>query len=1526
MFDKSQIKDIYDLTPMQEGMLFHTLLDPGSPVYRQEIVLTISGPLDVEVFRRTFNVLVDKYDILRTVFIHEKLKRPLQAVLWKRLGNVAFRDLSEAGYDEEELARRVDMAREDEWREPYRPDRDIPVRVNILKLRKDEHVIIWSGHHIVMDGWCFNILISDFNSIYGSLTRGMAPDTHVAAPYGRYLRWLGGRERTEGLEYWREYLRDYSRAAVIPVLKRSAAGSAYVVGEYHVSPGAGAGERISAFCASRRLTPAVFYRACWGVVLQRYNDANDVVFATVVSGRPPEVEGASEMVGLFINSIPARARYEGDDSFERMAATMQADANSARSWEYLPLAEIQALSPLKNRLAQTTMGYQGRFPTLEGAGDIEAEGMFGITEIRTRQQVSYDFNCIVTPGEREDIAFSYNAALYDRVLVEGLGEAFLQVIAGGLENPGMPVRLLPLLSIGAQEELLARCNGGGPETPAFFSLEEGFARSAALYPHHLALVGGGEGDEGPVSWSYGRLEAYSARMAEYLRSRGVGAGRIVALAAAMTLEYVAALLGTLQTGAAWLPYDPAMPGPRLRRILDDARPVLMLSGADIQGILFGKDPAPIANAPEATFTDAQPESAACIIYTSGSSGLPKGVVVPRRGLARYASWRIREYRLNHRHVSLQLIFPTFDGYGANCFPTLLSGGKMVIIPQEQRLDGEFILRTIEGEKITHTALTPGMYRLLLEHAEEAPQRLASLISVTLAAEKADPRLLALSAERAPHIELVNEYGPSEASIGAAFQRPMSAGEEDVIGVAVEGAVTVVADRAGQLQPVGAPGEIVIGGEGLFWGYLNNPELTHERLGCFPHFPGEWGARLFYRSGDMGRRLPAGPLQWLGRRDLQLKIRGFRVEPEEIERCLREYPGVGDVVAAARCLREGELELCAWFVPMEDFGGGAGSGVLRESGAELLRRHLARFLPDYMIPAYFIMVSPMPRTNTGKIDREALPDPAPVEPGGEPETGTEAGESGDDILERLRQIWAGLLGVSALSLRPGDNFFRRGGHSLRAVSLVAAIHKVFNRKLGIRDIFRQPLLSAQARLIREASIIPYVEIGAAPEAPFYELSYSQRRMWVLQRLSPGDASYNIPAFFPVAGSVSEVDVREALAALTLRHEAFRTGFREQGEEVVQYIAPPGFGGLRFRYVDLTSLSVGERRERLEALRAQESVGCFDLEAPPLYRAVFVRYDVDQAELILIMHHIVSDGWSMDVLAGEFRELLAARLRGGEARLASPALRYRDYAFWQNRLIREGRLFREAEEYWRGELQGGLPDLALPCDALGGEKAGPVGAGIRFFIPAGELDLLRKLAEDAGASLFMVLLAGFKVMLASLRGQQQIILAIPGAARQNEALSGIVGLFVNTLALVDELDPEEPFMELLRRTRDKTMKVLEYQAFPLELICERLCIPFPVLRVFFNMVNIGRVREELLDKSAMLPEEVPAPRMELTLYLTEHVDGMDIVCLYFRRLFQPATVEAMMGAYLRILENIARRPDTRVGLCHKSPQRRKLSRGG
>ncbi|HEX7243109.1 MAG TPA: amino acid adenylation domain-containing protein, partial [Longimicrobiaceae bacterium] len=1405
----------------QQRLWFIDQLQPGSAAYNVAYALRMEGALDVRAVRGALSEVVRRHETLRTTF--EALGGGAVQVIGPPapvpVPVADLRRLPEARRGAEALR----LAGEESLR-PFDLARGPLLRAALLRTGDAEWVLLFTLHHIVSDGWSMDVLLRETSAAYGALTDGRESSLpELPVQYADFAvwqrRWLAGGVLDAQLAWWRERLEGAPPLLDLatdrprpPVPSDRGATRAF-----ELAPRSAAALRE----LSRREGATLFMTllAGWQLLLGRYSGQDDVSVGVPIAGRTRvETEG---LIGFFVNTLVVRADLSGEPGFRELLARVRETTLGAYGHQDVPFERlVEELTPERS-LAHTPF-FQAMF-SLQGAGrpplrlgGLAAEPLAGDRDEPAKFDLTLD---VVEDGERLHGTLTYRADLWDGATAGRILDHFARLLDAVAADPDRPVGEVGFLAPGERERVLLAGRSDGPDPASLPPVHAQVAEQARLTPGAVAVEGAGG------ALSYAELDARAGRLAARLRALGVGPEARVGVCLERSPELAVALLAVLRAGGAYLPLDPGYPSERLGWMLADSRVAVLLTetrlldrlpAGDARVVCLDRDAAGGEEA-EAAPVRVFPESPAYVIYTSGSTGRPKGVEVPHGALASHLRWLQRAYPLGAGDRVLQKTPVSFDASVWEFWAPLTTGAALVMArPDAHRDPAELVREAAEG-RITVLQVVPSLLRALLDGG--GLERCASLRRLCCGGE-ALPAELAARARAAVAAEVVNLYGPTEVCIQSVAHTWTGAetGATVPIGVPVDQVRAYVLDRRGAPVPEGVAGELYLAGAQLARGYLGRPELTAERFVPDPFAPGA-GERA-YRTGDRVRRLIDGTLEFLGRTDEQVKVRGFRIEPGEIEAALEEHPAVRQAAVVVREDRPGDPRLAAYVLAGD---GGASAAELRE--------HLRGRLPEHMVPGAVVVLDALPLTPSGKVDRRALP--APEAAGDEeawvaPRTATE---------EVLAGIWAEVLDAERVGA--ADDFFALGGHSLLAVRAISRIRTALGVEVPVRAMFESPTVEGMAgrvdALLREGGAASAAPIPRVPRDGDLPLSFAQQRLWFIDQLDPGSAGYNVPVALRMRGALDARVLERAVTEIVRRHEVLRTVFRSTAAgEAAQAILPPA--PFRLRHVELSGMAEAEREAAARELALREAAAPFDLAAGPLLRGTLARMGEGDALVLFTTHHIVSDEWSVPVMIREVSTLYEAFAAGRASPLPELPVQYADFAAWQRAHL-SGEVLERQLAYWRDRLAGAPPLLELPTDRPRPTVASTAGAMRAVAFPAGLGAALRALGRRAGTTPFMTLLAGFQALLARWSGQDDVLVGTPVAGRTRAETEGLIGFFVNTLVVRTDLSDDPTGRELLARVRERMLEAQTHQDLPFERLVDELRIErsfshTPLFQVMFT----------------------------------------------------------------------------------------------
>jgi amino acid adenylation domain-containing protein len=1480
-----KIESSYQLSPMQQGMLFHSLLARHSGVYIQQMCCALRERLDVPAFVSAWERAAARHEVLRTSFRWGGVEGPLQLV-HERV-EVPFEQHDWRSLAPEAQEKRLDEYVAQDRRLGFEPERVPLMRLALFRMADADYRLIWTSHHALFDGRARLLLLREVFDLYRMLREGREPQLPTPRPYSDFIEWLRGRDLSAAEAFWREELKCFNTPTPVGAAARGAATDGrHAARELRLS--AGDTSALRSFALRHGLSFNTMLQGAWALLLSRYAGVEDVVFGTTRAGRQAALEGADSIVGLLINTVPVRVRVEPDASLLPWLKGLRARNVRLREFEHTPLVRIQEWSevPAGRPLFESLIVFENYQlnDLLRSDG-----GEWSDRDFRLLEQTDYPLVLLGYGGDELLLKLAYSRDRFeddDAVRMLGQLHTLLLGMASGEER-----RLCELTLLTEAERRRVLYEWNDTETP--FAREtcvhELFEAQVRRSPDALAVVDGRE------RLTYQELDSRADRLARRLRRLGVGPDSLVALLVERSPLAVVSILAVLKAGGAYLPLDPEYPRERLAFMLEDSRAKLLLTvrrlaeragAAGGDALLLDEVWDEVEDEETGGGRAARPENLAYVIYTSGSTGRPKGVMIHHRGLCNLSAAQIRAFDLRPGRQVLQFASFSFDASASEIFTTLLSGATLHLADRDSLMPGTGLVRLLRERGITTVTFPPTVLASL------SPADVPGLQTIISAGEMCPSGVAEVYCNSGRRF--LNAYGPTETTVCATISYATATSRHASIGRPISNVQVYVLDARLEPAPPGVPGELYVGGAGLARGYLGRPALTAERF--VPNaFSGEHGA-LLYRTGDAARYLTDGSVEFIGRLDQQVKLRGFRIELGEVEESLRRHPSVRDAAVIVREDDARDARLVAYFTAR---------GAQEEAPmSSELRQHLASELPEYMVPSAFVLLERLPLTAAGKVDRRALPAPGPSRPDlkapyAAPRTPTE---------ELLASVWGQVLGVERVGVN--DTFFDLGGHSLLAAQIASRAQEFFKVELPLSAFFESPTVAGMAERVEAATrrgqkfqTPPIRRRTGHEDLP---LSFAQQRLWLLDQLQPGSPAYNIPKFLRLRGHLDVPLLEHSLNEVVRRHEALRTTFESRHGSPLQRIHPAMHVPLPV--TDLSHLPPAEREAEAARLLAEEARRPFDLAAGPLMRASLIRLSDEEHAFTLTLHHIISDGWSLGVLLRELSVLYAAGTRGEESPLPDLPIQYADYALWQRSWLRGEALDRRLS-YWRDRLSGAPEVLSLPADRARPAAAGWAGDAVRFDVSPQVADALRREARKRGVTLFMLLLSAFKVLLWRHSGEADISVGTPAAGRDRMEVEGLIGFFVNTLVLRTKVEGKESFSGLVARVREACLGAYQHQEVPFEKLVEELALSrslahAPLFQVMFTMggqepqLELGEVRAE--------PWEVmrETTKFDLTCGVSERAGGGMWGGLQFStELFEAGRMRAMARRWERLLEAVA-----------------------
>ncbi len=1502
MSSTRKIESIYPLSPMQQGMLFHTLRSPQADAYFEQVYCTFDGNFCAESFRRAWQKVIADTPVLRTAFVWKREAEPLQAVL--RDTELPWHEIDWRSLSDEEKMVRFDELLRSEREKGFDLSKAPLTRLCLIHWKENTYRFLWNYHHILLDGWSTPLVLEHLFNCYQAYREGNKPPFISPVAYREYISWLQRQDKKQAERFWREELQGFFEPLQFGWDNKEASISDDT--EAHKEHAVWLDESLTSelqnLARKHQLTLNVLLQGAWSLLLSKYTEQSDIVFGITVAGRPAEINGIEKMVGLLINTIPLRVRIPGNTSLLQWLKELQQRQAAMRDFSFCSLADIQRWSEISSgrALFESIFVFEN-YPVQDSLAS-STDGL-AIKDIHTRERTNYPLTFVAGPGERLMLKLIYDSNRFSDEWAQRFLSHYATLLSKIVEGDG-DLGGYSLLGDGERDLLLGDWIQTGREIPLDRGLASLFVEEVRRRRGDVAVRSGSR------EVCYGDLRRMSRAVAFHLRACGVHRGDLIGVRMERGVELIAVYLGILEAGAAYVPFDLSYPEERVRFMVSDSnvsRVVLDTASAqdwslgDVQTIVAEEvlaDTKDLSDNDE-VLVPVSGEDLAYVMYTSGSTGIPKGIAIPQRAVTRLV--------LNTDYVSLQpgqnmaqVSNASFDAATFEIWGALLTGGCLVIVPRDVTLSPPRFASFLSEAKIDSMFLTTALFN---QTARECPDGFSAVGDVLVGGEQADAasmrRVLAAGGPR----RLLNVYGPTENTTFSSWYevREVSESARSVpIGKALANSHFYVLDEHLELVPIGVAGEFYLGGLGLAHGYWDRAELT---ASCFLPDPfGAPGSRM-YRTGDWVRWLPDGNIDFLGRRDDQVKVRGFRIELGEIEAALNNLPQVS--ASAVVVHPEAGDRLIAYWVK-EDHAP-IDSGGLREA--------LGLHLPGYMVPSVFVELESLPLTPNGKLDRKALP-----APGAEGSQRESYRAPQTPLEELLCGIWERVLSVSRVGL--DDNFFDLGGHSLLATQLLSRVRNVLSLEVPMRTLFTSPrvydFVQAVGALQRETRAIAELPLEPAPrDGESLPLSFAQQRLWFLDQMAPLNAAYTMAAALRLQGDLNIAALERSLRDLVQRHESLRTSFPSDGGRPAQRIVTDA--DLAFEIED----SGGQPEEALARRIQTETSRPFDLAGGPLFRVLLLRLKDTEHLLVVSMHHIVSDGWSLGIFTRELGALYTGHVRNEAVSLPPLPIQYGDFSQWQRRWLKDEVLERQLT-YWREQLAD-LPTLALPASHPRPPRQTFAGATVRVELPEVLSRRLVELSRAEGSTLFMTLFSAYALLLSRYAGEEDIPVGTPVANRNRSELEGLIGFFVNMLVLRADVSGDPAFTALLQRIREMTLAAYAHQDVPFEMLVETLqpqrdMSRQPLFQVHFALHNapfemLGLPGLEVAPFTA----EVDWVRFDLECHLWQEPDTVRGYLAFNTDLFDQTAIERFRDQWLTLLEDIAEHPQKKLSELNAVPDR-------
>ncbi|SJZ83675.1 non-ribosomal peptide synthase domain TIGR01720/amino acid adenylation domain-containing protein/thioester reductase domain-containing protein [Chitinophaga eiseniae] len=1484
---KSPVAGLYRLTGLQEGMLFHGLYDEKGGSYIEQFGCELPH-LDVDAFRKSWEHLVQHHTIFRSAFYAKLCSVPVQCVHHEVDLPFAVLDYRHMTATDRQEALQAWMAADRQQGLDF--EKAPLMRITLFRLEDNTYRMQWTYHHLLMDGWSLPVLLGELVETYEAILTHHSLPSRKTDDFGDYIRFLADRDLVAEETYWRSYLSDVTDGCLLPFVATTASrtrGGGHFK-ETALRLDAAVRQQLERFTQQQRITLNTLVQGVWAYLLSRYTGKSSAMFGVTVAGRPDELPGADKKVGLYINTLPLYTMVANEQTIAGWLQDIQATQLQSREHQYAALNDIQHWAGIREELFDSLLVFEN-YP--ENPALQSPNWKLQLQQIQVQEQANYPLTIRVMMADGLEIGLVYNETMLDAADVRMIAAHFEQVLLQIATQPVNTIADIALLTAVEKTQLLYDFNQTAAPYPADKSIVALFEEQAAQTPDAVAVV------YDTTSFTYQALDEAANRLAHRLQDKGLKAGAYVPLCLKRSAGLMVAVLGILKAGGAYVPVNPEYPAERILQLLNDCDSPLIITDtewkdtletiADKELLYIDHHPELLRYPAHAPAEQPAPAAVAYVMYTSGSTGKPKGVAVTHKNVVSLV--KSQEYiTLTNDDVILSAGSLSFDATTFEFWGALLNGGCLVLSTERSLLDIEWLKQELQQRRVTKMFFTTSWFNQLVDMDITV---FTGLQEVLTGGEKISEKHADKFRRACPHVALTNIYGPTENTTFSLYYRihEASVSGNVPIGRPLKNRTAYILDSAGQPVPVGVTGELYVGGDGVAKGYLD-AEMTATRFMPDP-FTDDPEARI-YRTGDLARWMPDGNIVYMGRVDEQVKIRGFRIEPGETARVLEGCPAVKQAVVTVWTDPRNNRYLTGYVVPEDNFD------------KEAIMAYLKERLPDYMTPSFLIALEALPLTANGKVDKKALPAPdmtalseaAYMAPRNEHE-------------RMLVDIWQQLLGRDRIGIH--DHFFETGGHSLLAMRLQSAIRKQLQAEMPVKAIFHHPTIAGQAAyILQQTGPVQQGIIAEAYTGP-QPLSFAQERLWFIDRLT-GSIQYHIPVVYRLTGTVNKQALEMAIREMVNRHAVLRTIVTVIDEVPHQQVMDK----------DGWQLEAADRRDLHGNITALHDYvkslidAPFNLSADHVLRGQLIELSEQECLLALTLHHIAGDGWSVSIFMKELMEIYAALDQQQLPVLPPLDIQYTDYSRWQ-RTYMSTAVLEQQQAYWNHQLAD-VTTLQLPLDYTRPAVFSNRGAIIPFHIDGTLRQQLQALSQQEGATLFMTLLAAFKVLLHRYSGQEDITVGSPVSGRTRQETESLIGCFVNTLALRTQLHDNPTFAALLQKVKNTTLDAYEHQDVPFEkvveaVVKERDLSYSPLFQVIFTLQNLPVVTDLVLGAACLQPERIAytTAQVDLNFTLEETATGLSGNVEYCTDLFKEDTVLRMIAHFKQLLAAIVANPSMEVG---------------
>lgn len=1479
-------QDSYELSSGQRRLWILDQLEENSLAYNMPASMILEGKFNETAFRKAFSYMIERHESLRTVFVTIN-GEPRQKIVDDQAPGFKIIDLR-SNIDNEEDAKKIV---EKEITTSFDLESGPLIRFTIIRLTENKYIMVFNMHHIISDGWSINIFINEFLQLYNHYINGEEPSLEpLRIQYKDYSAWqknfLESSELKEQREYWHEKLSGEIPVLEMPSDKARPSIQSFTGNSIDFSISSNISKKLNTLCRDNHVSLFIMLQALIKILLHKYTDQSDFIIGSPIAGRTHE--DLEKQIGLYINTLALRDSINSDSSFRDTLASVKKTCTDALNNQDYPFDRLVEELDIKRDISRSALfDVMLVLQNNDDNDEIMLDGLkaaqYKTGELVTKFDITFNFTEV---GNGLGCSFEYNTEIYSEDRIRRMADHFKTLILSVSENSEAKIAELNIIPNEEKNLLINVFNSTKAGYPQDKTIVDLFEDQVVKTPDNIAIV------YEDVELTYQELNNRANKVGHYLRdNHRIKADDLVGIMLGRTEHIVIAILGILKSGAAYVPIDPEYPQDRIDHMLNDSNPKIVISDknddtfVDINKVLESdintRNPINIVS----------PEDLAYIIYTSGSTGKPKGAQIEHRNVVRLLFTEKSKFDFSENDIwsifhSFCFDFSVWEMYGA-----LLFGGKAIIISKDTARDTEQFSELLQASRVTVLNQTPTAFYNLAKVVNSKDLDL-SVRYVIFGGEALSPSKLDFWYKRFPQCKLINMFGITETTVHVTYKE---IGKYEIennisnIGSAIPTLSTYILDKNNQLLPIGIPGELCVAGDGVCRGYLNKKELTNEK---FIENPFNRGERL-YKSGDSAFVNNQGELIYLGRIDNQVQLRGFRIELGEIESSLIQSKHIDSALVLPRESSEGDKYLSAYYISEKVFD------------VSELRDFLGKTLPDYMIPSFFFQLTDFPLTSNGKIDIKALP-----EPGSNLTSGAEHIAPENSTEKTLVNIWQDVLDIKKIGVI--DNFFELGGHSLNAIRLISRISKELEVSVALKSIFENPTIRSLAQTIERSAKLVFKQIEPVAKQEKYDVSNAQRRLWVLDQFDNKSTAYSMPGSYILEGEFQEDAFRQAFAFMISRHESLRTVFiTEKGEPKQRILDDPHFDVTVFDLRKSADLAT-----EAKSLVDKDISKPFDLVNGPLIRLTILRLEEYKNLIIFNMHHIISDGWSLNVFSREFLGAYNSYRNNKVPAYEPLRIQYKDYSAWQNKQLNSSEISKQ-REYWVNKLSGDLPVLDFPTDYLRPDIKSYNGTSFKFSISKEVTEDLYCLCRDKQVSLFMLLQALLNVLIYRYTGQNDIIIGSPIAGRNHLDLENQIGFYVNTLAFRNSVDGKHNFEEVLTGVKETCTDAFDNQDYPFDSLVDELNIRkdlarTPLFDVMLVLQSIDNEEADGLDglNVSLYETDHDVTKFDMTYNFSETSDGLVCDFEYNTDLFSEGRIRSMSQHFSTLVSSVLKNPESNI----------------